>query len=178
MPMPCEVCYKDSTLVCSGCSYTRYCSETCQTADWKKHKKGCEIQKMLNVINDQHAAAPRARPESKRCTGCNVKFTRDYPCEGECPDCGYVACESCVCDSNNGTCYCSGSNFGNKYCEMEPRWYHGNGRGKSYNGDRHPEVYPGEEYGEEVYEPEPRARNNCGVVTKVFRKEYCNPSRF
>lgn len=126
MQMPCEVCYKDATRVCSACKYTRYCSyvlrsgqiastrllitcintsrrEACQKANWKIHKKGCEIQQMLNRMNDEHAAAPRSRPNPKRCTGCNVRFTEDYPCDGECPDCGYVACESCICDNNNGT---------------------------------------------------------------------------
>lgn len=76
--------------------------EACQKANWKIHKKGCEIQQMLNRMNDEHNAAPRARPNPKRCTGCNVRFTEDYPCDGECPDCGYVACESCICDNSNG----------------------------------------------------------------------------
>ena len=57
---------------------------------------------MLNTINDEHAAKPHARPSTTRCTGCNVKFSEDYPCEGECETCGYLACESCVCDYNNG----------------------------------------------------------------------------
>ncbi|KAI0630005.1 hypothetical protein C8Q77DRAFT_1139879 [Trametes polyzona] len=178
MAMPCEVCYKDATLVCSACHYTRYCSEACQKANWKTHKKGCKMQQMLNAINEEHAAAPRPRPDRKRCTGCNVKFTSDYPCEDECPDCGYLACESCVCHHSKGTCYCPNSNFGRKYCSMEPRWYHTDGSGRSYKGDRHPEAYPDEPYPEEYYEDETRACDNCGEVTKVFKKQYRSHAYF
>lgn len=60
------------------------------------------MQQMLNKINDDHKAKPRPRPSPSRCTGCNVKFTEDYPCDDECPTCGYVACESCSCDTSNG----------------------------------------------------------------------------
>ena len=71
-----------------------------------------------------------------------------------------------------GTCYCPNSNFGRNYCEMEPRWYHADGTtGRTYRGDRHPDPYD-EPYPEDVYEPEPRACENCGKVTKVFKKEY------
>ncbi|KAI9069338.1 hypothetical protein FKP32DRAFT_1641079 [Trametes sanguinea] len=172
--MPCQVCYEDATLACSKCKYARYCSQACQKADWKTHKKGCEMQQIINQFEEAQASAPRARPNSKRCTGCNTKFSEDYPCEDECPDCGYVVCESCACDQSNGTCLCANGNFGRKYCDMEPRWYHTDGNGKPYKGDRHPETYPGEEYPDEFYEPEPRACNNCGEVTRVLKKEYCS----
>ncbi|KAI1786878.1 hypothetical protein LXA43DRAFT_1032006 [Ganoderma leucocontextum] len=165
----CEYCQKDATMACSACKYTRYCSEECQRTDWKTHKKGCKIQQMLNTINEEHAAKPRARPPKNRCTGCNVRFSEDYPCDGECETCGYLACESCICDYSNGTCYCPNSNFGNSYCEMEPKWYHTDGNGRAYKGDRHPEGYG--EYPDDVYEPEARACNNCGKVTKMFKKE-------
>ena len=69
-----------------------------------------------------------------------------------------------------GTCYCPTSNFGNNYCEMEPKWYHTDGNGRAYKGDRHPEGY-GDEYPDNMYESEARACNNCGKVTKVFKKE-------
>ena len=75
-------------------------SEKCQKADWKLHKKTCEMQQVLNRYNDQPRTQPR--PDPKRCTGCSVKFNRDYPCEDECESCGYVACESCACDHSNG----------------------------------------------------------------------------
>ncbi|KAI0683104.1 hypothetical protein C8Q76DRAFT_636937 [Earliella scabrosa] len=174
MALPCSVCYEDATLVCSGCKYQRYCSEACQQTDWKIHKKGCKIQQMLNKINDEHNAKPRPRPSPARCTGCNVKFSEDYPCEDECPTCGYVACESCISHHSNGTCYCAGSNFGRNYCEMEPRWYHTDGNGRPYSGDRHPDPWD-EPYRDEIYEPEPRACNNCGKVTRVFKEEYRRP---
>ncbi|KAI0671123.1 hypothetical protein C8Q78DRAFT_973674 [Trametes maxima] len=178
MAMPCQVCYSDADRVCSSCKYTRYCSEACQKADWKTHKKGCEMQQLINNFEEAQAARPAPPPNKKRCTGCNVKFSRDYPCEDECPDCGYVVCESCVSDTSNGTCRCASSNFGRNYCWMEPRWYHTDGNGKPYEGDRHPAAYDDEQYPEEVYEPEPRACTNCGEVTKVFKKEYRDPTHF
>ena len=54
---------------------------------------------------------------------------------------------------------------------MEPRWYHSNGRGRGYTGDRHPETH-GTAYATAVYEPALRACDNCGTVTRVFTKEY------
>ena len=60
------------------------------------------MQQVLNTFNEQQSAKPRARPSQNRCTGCNVRFSEDYPCEGECETCGYVACESCICDYTNG----------------------------------------------------------------------------
>ncbi|EMD39661.1 hypothetical protein CERSUDRAFT_150285 [Gelatoporia subvermispora B] len=171
--MFCVVCLKDSTLVCSGCKATYYCSANCQQLDWRRsHKRGCKIQQQLNQINAEMAAKPSERPPVGKCTGCNVKFSekREVYCDSECETCGYQACESCAVDHTEGTCYCPNSNFGNSYCEMEPRWYHTNGRGVSYKGDRHPEGYG--EYEDETYEPEPRACNNCGKVTKVLKKEY------
>ena len=73
-----------------------------------------------------------------------------------------------------GTCYCAGSNFGRNYCEMEPRWYHTDGNGRPYSGDRHPDPWD-EPYRDEIYEPEPRACNNCGKVTRIFKEEYRRP---
>ncbi|KAI0770585.1 hypothetical protein C8Q74DRAFT_1202298 [Fomes fomentarius] len=175
MTLPCSVCFQDATLVCSGCKLQRYCSDACQLANWKAHKKGCKIQQKLNKVNAEHDSKPRSRPSSGICTGCNVKFREDYPCEGLCSKCGYAACESCVChDSRVGTCFCAGSNFDRKYCEMEPQWYHTDGNGRAYTGDRHPDPFDGP-YRDEVYEPEPRACNNCGKVTKVFKAEYRRP---
>lgn len=69
---------------------------------------------------------------------------------------------SCV-----GTCYCEKKNFGNWYCEMSPRWYHGNGRGASYKGDRHPQH--DDEHSPEDYEDQPRKCNNCGEVALMFK---------
>ncbi|KAH8092662.1 hypothetical protein BXZ70DRAFT_452480 [Cristinia sonorae] len=167
-----------ATKFCSGCRETYYCSSQCQLADWKVHKKGCEIQKMLNVINNQHkekSKTTKERPPRGKCTGCDVKFSEDYPCDSDCAKCGFQACESCVVHERRGTCYCTDNNFGTEYCWMEPRWYHRNGRtGEDYKGDRHPQG----RYEEEMYEPEPRACHNCGKVTRVFKKEYCSPAAF
>ena len=125
-------------------TYSQPYSAECQKTDWKTHKKGSKLQQMLNKFNDEHNAKSRARPRTSHCTGCNVKFSEDYPCDDECPTCGYVACESCIChhsrgrfcwqcghrltvshvhtsDSGglpSGTCHCAGSNFGRNYCEI------------------------------------------------------------
>ena len=79
-----------------------------------------------------------------------------------------------VCIPHTGTCYCPNSNFGKSYCRMEPRWYHTNGRGRAYAGDRHPDSL-GRPYPDEMYDPTPRACDCCGTVTKVFKKDYRDP---
>jgi hypothetical protein len=37
----CAVCGKDSSLKCSRCLTSRYCSQDCQKTDWKVHKQVC-----------------------------------------------------------------------------------------------------------------------------------------
>lgn len=39
----CATCGKESVWLyfCSACKVTRYCDESCQTKDWKKHKQTC-----------------------------------------------------------------------------------------------------------------------------------------
>ena len=58
---------------------------------------------------------------------------------------------------------------------MEPRWYHTNGRGRAYAGDRHPDDALGRPYPREMYEDARRACDSCGAVAKVFKKEYRDP---
>ena len=53
---------------------------------------------------------------------------------------------------------------------MEPKWYHTDGNGRAYKSDSHPEG--DDEYPEDMHEPNPRACNNCGKVTKVFKREH------
>lgn len=61
---------------------------------------------------------------------------------------------------------------------MEPRWYHQNGRThEAYRGDRHPQNAI-DEYDDDVFEPQERACNNCGKVTKVFKREYLDYREF
>ena len=60
------------------------------------------MQQVLNKFEEEEKAIPKPRPSSKRCTGCNVRFNEDYPCEDECEACGYVACESCISHHSNG----------------------------------------------------------------------------
>lgn len=92
-------------------------SAECQMADWKTHKKYCKefgkqrvgfIQSKLDEITvmarrkEEEEKKAGKRPDRKVCTGCNVRFRRDYPIDQECPDCGYVACESCSCHHSRG----------------------------------------------------------------------------
>jgi hypothetical protein len=41
VPRVCGACGIKATKKCSKCMNIRYCSEECQTTDWKKHKKTC-----------------------------------------------------------------------------------------------------------------------------------------
>ncbi|KAH9950648.1 hypothetical protein B0H21DRAFT_706214 [Amylocystis lapponica] len=169
----CTNCHELAYLRCTACKETWYCSAQCQSADWPQHKRGCKIQQELNKINDRMAQQAPEKPPKGRCTGCNTRWDKaeGFVAEDVCDTCGYRACESCASHHSNGTCYCEDSNFGRLYCEMEPRWYHTNGRGQAYRGDRHPEPY-GEPFPEEAYEPEPRECNNCGEVTRMLKQEY------
>ncbi|KAI8986270.1 hypothetical protein BD414DRAFT_488178 [Trametes punicea] len=169
----CEVCMKEAPYTCSACRTTRYCSRRCQGADWRVHRQSCKIHQKLNEMNTRIAMTPPKRPPLGQCTGCNAKVSESRRL-AMCKDCGYQACGSCESHHSRGTCYCPNSNFGKKYCQMEPRWYHTNGRGRGYTGDRHPETQ-GQPYPNEMYEPAKRACDNCGLVTKVFKKEYRDP---
>lgn len=90
----------------------------CQLFDWKKrnHKMGCKMQEICNEANAAYAARPCPRPPTDRCTGCNRRFREedDGPCD-ECPDCGYLACESCASHHSRG------GTFGRLYCQVAPR---------------------------------------------------------
>ncbi|KAJ7281565.1 hypothetical protein C8J57DRAFT_1298033 [Mycena rebaudengoi] len=108
--------------------------------------------------------------------GCNVRFARDYPANDTCPDCGYTACESCVCHNSRGSCYCQNSNFGRRYCIMAPRHYHLSSRnGRAYAGDRHPDyrgnlVVDGPEQ-DTMFEKRARECGNCGESHICMTKE-------
>ncbi|KAH8092663.1 hypothetical protein BXZ70DRAFT_1066970 [Cristinia sonorae] len=179
----CWNCKAPATKVCSGCKETRYCTSECQKAHWKKHKAHCKMFGQMHMMGELPKIMKKNEPKYKgpsmgRCSGCNVRFTPNYPPNDKCPECGYTACESCVVHEVRGTCHCTNHNFGRTYCIMEPRWYHKNGKtGEPYIGDRHPED-PLHEYTPDMYEPVERQCNNCKKITKVFKKEYWNPQRF
>lgn len=80
--------------------------EACQKRAWTAHKKGCQINAMLNKFNAEYAARPVEQPPTTECTGCGVAFDEEnyFEDEGPCPDCGYVACESCSCHHSKGAC--------------------------------------------------------------------------
>ncbi|KAI0090995.1 hypothetical protein BDY19DRAFT_984056 [Irpex rosettiformis] len=171
--MFCENCTQDAKLVCSVCKVTRYCSAECQLEDWKTHKKGCKMNQLLKKINQEYHERQRSsKPDPDRCTGCNLKFPDEEEeencCADECAECGYLVCEDCSVDTSRGTCYCEKKNFSNLYCKMSPRWYHSNGRGVSYKGDRHPEQ--GGEHPPEAFEVEPRPCGNCGEAAFMLKK--------
>ena len=150
------------------------------------------MQQICNEYNEKLKNQPPPQPKPGRCTGCDLKFTEDDYCDGECPDCGYQTCESCSCHNSRGercrvinvhrlsficdkgTCYCPQSNFGNPYCRMDAQWYHGNGHtGAMYKGDRHPDEGYG--YTDEDYEKEPRKCGNCGEVVRMIKPEFAKP---
>ncbi|KAI0080951.1 hypothetical protein K474DRAFT_1657116 [Panus rudis PR-1116 ss-1] len=173
----CGHCRKPASKVCSACKEISYCSLACQKAAWKKHKGVCRVMQDMNIMMD--AGKPKVPPPNpgrpgNRCTGCKRGFNEEYKCYRECPDCRYMACERCEVRELEGSCYCPNSNFGHSYCLMEPMTYNTAGPGgKIYSGDRHPKY--AKEYREDMYEPEPRACNNCGMVTKILKKEFCKP---
>ncbi|KAJ6573717.1 hypothetical protein B0H10DRAFT_1837841, partial [Mycena sp. CBHHK59/15] len=99
------------------------------------------------------------------CTGCRLRFGgQNGDPDGICPDCGYVACELCICHNRRGSCYCEDSNFGHKYCGRVPEWYHFSSRtGKVYRGDNHPDEFNAKSHGipDSQWEEEPRECRNC-----------------
>ena len=64
---------------------------------------------MLNEMQqkeeeEEKKRGPPPKPRKTHCTGCNGKFEEDYlEVDGECPDCGYMACESCSCHNSKGS---------------------------------------------------------------------------
>lgn len=59
------------------------------------------LQDLMKAKGLDKPSPPKA-PKKGRCTGCDCKFTEDYECDQECPDCGYMTCESCSCDHSQG----------------------------------------------------------------------------
>jgi len=178
-----DICMNDATQRCSVCKTATYCSGTCQKKHWSSHKKECKINKLLFEMQqkqeeEENKRGPPPRPRITHCTGCNGKFKEDWlEVDQECPDCGYITCESCSCHNSKGTCYCPGSNFGSTYCNREPKSYHFCGRnGRSYSGDYHPDsIYElNKENHPEAFEKETRACNNCGEIVHCLKKEYRN----
>ncbi|KAF8830032.1 uncharacterized protein C8R40DRAFT_1063898 [Lentinula edodes] len=160
----------DAKLRCSECHYATYCSDKCQKKDWRRHKKECAMQKIVQEMNDKLAKIPKSKPRTTHCTGCDLKFTEDDPVDQECPDCGYLTCESCSCHNSRGTCDCKGSNFGWRYCSRTPKHYH------AYSGDYHPDLDEVLDDGQlkedmlrEFFEAEARACNNCGEVRRCLK---------
>ncbi|KAJ7581358.1 hypothetical protein C8J56DRAFT_793816 [Mycena floridula] len=163
---------------CSKCKHTYYwqvLNAQCQKKDWKNHKKGCAIQCLLNeyveTAEAEAAKQPVKKPRRTHCTGCNARFDpEDVYVDRECPDCGYMTCESCSCHNSKGQPLES-SNFGHLYCESDPRPYHLSSRtGRSYKGDYHPEGGEMKREGmPELYEDKERECNNCGKVKFCLR---------
>ncbi|KDR81711.1 hypothetical protein GALMADRAFT_59073 [Galerina marginata CBS 339.88] len=176
-------CLQEATQKCSGCKTAFYCGATCQKEQWPLHKKECKINRMLYDMEQKHeeeeAKKPVQKPRKTHCTGCNGKFKEDWlEVDQECPDCGYITCESCSCHDSKGTCYCQSSNFGYKYCDREPQTYHFGKGGRPYNGDYHPSKQGGYELNRddlpEAFEDVPRACSTCGETVHCLKKEYRN----
>ncbi|KAJ7043581.1 hypothetical protein C8F04DRAFT_1366508 [Mycena alexandri] len=173
-------CYNDGCLNgaeqrCSNCKIATYCSPACQREAWSTHKRECEMNRILREHQEKEEAKPVEKPPTTHCTGCNVKYDRDeYAAEDLCADCGYTACESCVSHHSRGSCYCLESNFGRRYCNMTPQWYHMSSRtGKSYVGDRHPDDPWILEENPDAFEAQEKICGNCGEKKRCLKKEYC-----
>ncbi|KAJ7211625.1 hypothetical protein GGX14DRAFT_448903, partial [Mycena pura] len=170
-------CGKHATLRCSGCKSILYCGVECQTQNWKIHKKDCKS--LASGTNASAEPEQNDKPRVTHCTGCALRFGGE---NGEpdtiCPDCGYVACESCVCHNRRGSCYCENSNFGHNYCERVPEWYHCSSRtGKVYRGDNHPDEYLAKlhDLPADLWEKGPRKCRNCGEAKLCLIPGYtCN----
>ncbi|KAJ7150665.1 hypothetical protein C8R46DRAFT_1123871 [Mycena filopes] len=157
-------CGKAGPLKCSGCKVVRYCDGQCQKLDWKAHKLDCE------------SLGTTGKPRTTHCSGCKKPFGGFIgEVDAICPDCGYAACNDCSCDNRLGTCYCANSNFGRRYCEQVPEWYHSAARtGTPYGGDNHPDETLSEVHSIPAAEWEHEARvcGNCGETKVCLRPEY------
>lgn len=58
---PCSVCFTPSTLKCSRCKVSFYCSVDCQRKDWAVHKNTCDL--VSSITKPQYYKAPT--PDSK-----------------------------------------------------------------------------------------------------------------
>lgn len=147
----------DAQLRCTGCKTATYwyvqclfkfytlilntfgtsSDDKCQKAHWSSHKKECKMHRVAYDMEQEEKAKPIPKPRRTHCTGCNTRFSEDdVYVDQECPDCGYMTCESCSCSNSRGactvvsglqtvlsnalffpgSCYCTDSNFGHLYC--------------------------------------------------------------
>lgn len=130
----CGIC----TLLGQPTAHTQFFSNsTCQKAHCKVHKKECKMHRI--VYDMEHKGTEETEKlqadQGTHCTGCGVEFGEEYVVDQDCPDCGYLTCESCSCSYSKGvfdilpikyralfrqtgSCYCNDSNFGNAYCSQ------------------------------------------------------------
>ncbi|KAJ7105011.1 hypothetical protein C8R44DRAFT_807453 [Mycena epipterygia] len=157
-------CGKYADLRCSGCKSARYCGAECQKKAWKTHETACKS--LASTTSAGTTPQAHSKPRTTHCTGCKLRFGGLIGEVNEiCPDCGYAACDDCICHNRRGTCFCEDSNFGHNYCGRVPEWYHYGARtGKLYRGDNHPEESDAKSHGipASQWETEPRKCRNCG----------------
>jgi len=91
--MNCNSCGKtgddaDNKLMqCSVCATVKYCSTTCQRADWQEHKKNCTTAaclKLFAAIQDNDAATVARLAKTKRVLNGRVDYTP--PADEKFPD--------------------------------------------------------------------------------------------
>lgn len=63
---------------------------------------GEKLNAMIAKAEKEQENKPLAKPRTSHCTGCDEEFTEDVYVDVECPDCGYLACESCACHHSRG----------------------------------------------------------------------------
>ena len=82
--MRCSNCQKQEDLtskqlfyICSKCNITSYCSQECQRADWKKHKKMCK-EYSVGIKLDRPNRVPAVRFWATPVTGCFNSDVNSY----------------------------------------------------------------------------------------------------
>jgi len=94
------------TLFCQPTAHNEFFSNSaCQKAHWKVHKKECKMHRIVYDMEHKEAEETEKKlqaDEGTHCTGCGIEFGDEYVVDQECPDCGYLTCESCSCSNSKG----------------------------------------------------------------------------
>ncbi|GBC07966.1 hypothetical protein RclHR1_07820001 [Rhizophagus clarus] len=76
----CNVCQKSSTLKCSRCHQTFYCSKDCQKKDWKSHKKSCGKNEVaMSNFPSSSSSGPSLQSLSEMLTDMMFSMDKNNP---------------------------------------------------------------------------------------------------
>jgi len=66
----CNVCEKNCSLACSGCTMAFYCSENCQNQDWTSHSRNCKgLTASSETVEDNNWTQTRAGGDQRQTNG-------------------------------------------------------------------------------------------------------------